>query len=444
MRRVSVAMAATVVAVLAGVVIGCTRRRPPPVLDEALFRARVRPMLQRAGCASPVCHGSGLIAMRLDPSGRDAGRDLVEARPRVVAGDPAQSPLYAKALGAEHLGGVVLGDGSCASALLAAWIRGAPAPHCTDEGKRAAALPLPPLPRSLDLLLDGCATAACHGAMARPRMLPPARPGANRVNAAALAPSVDRLQPSRSALVSRLQGREHPRSLGGVGEPAFRSLYAWMAGESAVGDGAPPFERFAREVQPLLVRRGCVDPACHGSAESPLVLLGRPDAAVDDWLRLAPRIAAGLFPAKPQNLLPHGGGRRLGGPDDCAMATVQAWLDGAPPARCTPRPPPDRARYAEVVQPSLEALTCPRCHRDERLGFRLIAHPDAADLERNYRSVLEHIDTDCPTASPVLLRVNEDCMQARLLAWIGGQPDPRCTVDLAHFKGRFPSLAVAR
>ena len=121
------------------------------------------------------------------------------------------------------------------------------------------------------------------------------------------------------------------------------------------------------------------------------------------------------------------------------MAVIAGWMSGTAPLACRPRPLPDRDRFARQVQPSLEALTCPRCHEDERLGFRLIAHPDAADLDRNYQSVLAKIDLDYPPASPVLLRVREDCMQARLMAWMERAPDPGCTVELAHFKGTFPS-----
>ena len=65
-------------------------------------------------------------------------------------------------------------------------------------------------------------------------------------------------------------------------------------------------------------------------------------------------------------------------------------------------------------------------------------------FERNYREVVRHLDLEFPPASPVLLRVREDCMQARLLAWVGSQPQPGCVVSLANFRGSFPAGPARR
>ncbi|MSP62344.1 MAG: hypothetical protein EXR72_18830 [Myxococcales bacterium] len=407
-----------------------------PALDAKAFRETVRPILQRAGCAGPTCHGSSLIGMRLGPSGRDFERDLVAVARHVVPGAPGRSALLKKALGIGHLGGCGVAPKSCEEAQLAAWIRGRPVAACRPEvHSRVVAAELP---AALANLPSRCASSICHGGPATPRLLHPRRPGAARVNAEALLPSLDRLQPTTSRLFHLLLGGEgHERFLDGGDDPLYRELFAWIAGEAVVGAQAPSFDRFVDQVHPLLVRRGCTNAGCHGSAANDLVLLAA--APLDNYLRLVPRIADGTFPRKPQNLLPHGGGRRLGGDEDCVMATIRGWLDGRPARPCTPRPPPDRARFAKLVQPSLETLTCPRCHADDALGFRFLANPTAAQLEENYRQVVAHVDLDYPAVSPVLLRVREDCMQARFLAWVDRQPDPGCTVDLRNFRGTFPT-----
>jgi hypothetical protein len=410
-------------------------------LDGESFSRAVRPMLQHAGCASASCHASGLIGMLLNAAGHDDAKDLIEVKREVRPGDPEHSALYRKALGIDHLGGHTVEKEGCGGLLLSAWIRGA-----KDLAPCAPPPRVDALPRVLDPLIASCATGACHGGPAAPRLLQPERPGSASVNAAGLARSVDRFLPSRSLLLRRLLGDRHPKILDGTDDPNYRRLFSWIADDDPViaTAGVPSYARFAHDVQPILVRRGCTDAACHGASGNPLVLVENPGFTFDNYLRIVARIADHRFPDKPRNLRAHGGGRRLGGLDDCAMAAVSGWLEDHPAPACTPRPAPDRARFAAVVQPSLEKLTCPRCHADPSLGFRFIAHPDAADLDRNYDEVLRKIDLDYPPASPVLMRVREDCMQARIMAWIDRAPDPGCVVDLRNFKGSFPSPTRTR
>jgi hypothetical protein len=197
-------------------------------------------------------------------------------------------------------------------------------------------------------------------------------------------------------------------------------------------------------VQPLLARRGCGVTACHGGRSLPVTLLAAPEAAADNYLRLLPRVRDGLFPAKPENLRPHGGGRRFGGPDDCATRAARAWARGdTDVAPCARRPDPPLDRFVTMVMPNLQRLTCTRCHWQELAGFRLVPDPQGPDVEANYRSVLAHIDADYPAVSSVLQRVREPCMQSRMLAWIGGDREPDCAVDLRNFVGTFPAVPPA-
>jgi hypothetical protein len=259
----------------------------------------------------------------------------------------------------------------------------------------------------------------------------------------ALEPSLSRIRPSQSRLLSLLRGAQgHPRVFEERRDTAsdrdLLEILAWIAGEPVPDEHAPPFDSFARDVQPVLERRGCTEPACHGGPGSGVVLEGGELGVLDNYVRLVARIASGRFPQKPRNVVPHGGGRRLGDAGDCSTESVTAWIERRAPAPCRPRVPPDRERFAQFVQPSLETLTCPRCHKSDDLGFRLIDKPNSADLARNYEEVLAHVDLEYPPVSSVLLRIHESCMQARLLAWLDNVPDPGCTVELANFRGRFP------
>src|SRR6185295_7079878 len=96
----------------------------------------------------------------------------------------------------------------------------------------------------------------------------------------------------------------------------------------------------------------------------------------DDWARLLSRVQSGDFPLKPLDLRPHGGGRQLGDPTrDCAARIIAGWLEGRPAGACPQREPPDVKRFAEVVQPGLEALECQHCHAKGAGGFTFKAAP---------------------------------------------------------------------
>ena len=376
--------------------------------------------------------------MPLFPSGRTSTEELNEVRKAVRPGDPARSPLLQKALGNHHLGGRNLDEDTCETRLLSDWIRGRRGlSPCPDPPPSQRA---PELPRALLDRLASCASAACHGGAVSPRLFDPTLPTGAGLDARSLERVVDRVRPTHSVLLHRMLGEGgHAASLRSDHDRDYLDIAAWIGGASLPeGRSLPSLDGYAREVHPILVRRGCTNGACHGSGGVTLTLFPDTAAIVDNWVRLAPRAASGLLLHKARNLVAHGGGSRLGGPDDCSTRVVEEWVAGRPSPSCRPSAPPDFNRFAQVVQPSLETLTCPRCHGDGGLTFHFEAKPDRATLERNYREVLAHVDTEYPPASSVLLRVSEDCMQARILAWVGREPDPGCTVDLKNFRGRFP------
>jgi hypothetical protein len=432
-------------------------RKPAPRPDPLVFAERVLPVLDRAGCGGGTCHGNGLLPLLFEPGSGPVRAERM--RPRlervIVPGSSGTSLLLAKATGRDHLGGMGVLPGSCEAGVLAAWIDGRPPPLCPPRPWPVRVAPSDahvPLPPALVRALDGCATAACHGGGSAPRLRRADDPAAARDNGAALAMLTNGLAPSATPLFRRLVGDNgHPALFASPDDPLWRELFAWVtqepetaaapAPELTPAGPRPSLAVFRAAVQPLIARRGCGVTACHGGRALPITLLAADEAADDNYLRLLPRARDGLFPAKPENSRPHGGGRRFGGDDDCASRVARAWARGDTEVTpCARRPDPPLDRFAAMVMPNLQRLTCTRCHWQELAGFRLVPDPTGADVEANYRSVLAHIDVDYPAVSSVLQRVREPCMQSRMLAWIGGEREPDCTVDLRNFVGTFPSV----
>lgn len=415
-------------------------------LDEASFHRAVWPALESAGCGSGACHGSNLIGMHL--SGGTLPERYRDALTYVRRGAPARSPLLMKALGHHHQGGANLAQDQCEARVIAQWIRGGrpePCPRREDRRVRAATV-LPAMPTELDAMVHTCATQQCHGAQSSPLLVAPNDESARAFNARALSAYSTTLLPSRSRLFRALRGEAgHPTSITTPDTDAFRAAFRWVTGESTPGGDGPSWTEFSRTIHGILVRRGCTSDSCHGSITTPLTLLGVDDAREDNYLRIRRVLSERSFPSKPRNTdEAHGGGRRLGGAEDCASRVIDAWTAGREPERCPPPPPPDRGLFATVVQPSLEALTCHRCHENGTGGFWFSRAPAGRFIERNYQSVVANIDLEYPPASHVLFRVREDCMQAKMLAWVGRQAIPTCTVRLANFRGSFPQMPSAQ
>lgn len=417
------------------------KHRDTRALDRASFHRAVRPALVSAGCASGGCHGSNLVGLHLG-RGEDEER-FRDASRYVRRGFPSQSALLTKALGRDHQGGANLAQDQCEARVLVEWIRGgrpSPCPPREDRRVRAGTTP-PPMPESLDPWIASCAESQCHGDRARPLLVAPHNSSERAFNSRSLAPYTMPVAPSMSTLLRVARGeRGHVASLAAPDSATWRTLFAWMTGEGEIRGEIPSWSAYASAVNGVILRRGCATSACHGAADNALSLVDNSDATADNYLRVARVLREGSFPAKPRNTEAHGGGRRIGGQEDCASRVIDAWIAGRAPEQCLSPTPPDRAQFAAVVQPSLEALTCHRCHEDGTGGFWFARAQRGEFVQRNYDNVLAKIDLEYPPASHVLFRVREDCMQAKMLAWVGRQPMPECTVRLANFRGSFPTM----
>lgn len=393
------------------------------------YAQRVRPILLAAGCANGACHGSTLAPFKLLDRPLDASEQNSEAELTWKLSDaqhPLESTLLRKATGGlNHVGGKNLEPGSCEVAHIAAWMSGTVA-TCTLELRSRELLrgTQNPLPTELDATLATCATSSCHGGQAEPHF-------ASTPNAAALSPFANPFAPTTSPLFKSLSGaRGHPVSLKDPTSLPARALFSWMTGEPlAAPKRLPSLEVFRKVVMPVLNRRGCSQSACHGGVGSGLLLPPSDETVVDGYLRLLPRIAKGALWPKVTNAVAHGGGLGFSTKDDCLAQQLEAWLAGRTPRTCPPHRLPDEATYAKIVQPAFEQLKCTSCHQKGSGNFLLVpAGGDASTLHANYLAVQPFIDLDFPPVSHVLLRVREPCLQARIVAWVAGKPQPSCEV----------------
>ena len=407
-------------------------------LDEAAYESTVRPMLVARGCGAGNCHGSELLPFVLPSAGRPGA---ASARAQAVAGKPAGSALLQRALGKEHFVGRMLEPGSCEVKLLEAWISGAPLVPCTALAPpdRRLDAPPPPLTEPLAGHLAGCASEGCHGTgKAAPELLAFDRPGALQANAAILWKFAHPLRPFRSPLMQAALGLgKHPRVFDGVDDPRARSLAGWMLRQPVPAKGPQRFADFAARVEPVLEARGCASGSCHAGRAEYQLLEGQ---AEDNYWRSLAVASDGRLLDKATNRLAHGGGRRLGGGEDCPSTVVRAWSAGRPLPECAPAPPPSFEVFRKVVAPGLAALTCTRCHRKGPGGFWAFDQPDEAQMQKSYRTTLEHSTVDFPMASSVLQRVREKCLQRQMTAWLARVEPPKCVVDVSNFEGTFPKM----
>jgi hypothetical protein len=119
---------------------GTSAAPAPRKRHEIAFTPRVHEAL-RASCSA--CHAQGKLAGATRYLISDDPRQHFEAaRALVIPGDPAASPLHAKARGEAHAPGAVWPPGSPELALLAEWIdRGAPAEEAAPPAAVPAAAP---------------------------------------------------------------------------------------------------------------------------------------------------------------------------------------------------------------------------------------------------------------------------------------------------------------
>ncbi|MBX7101672.1 MAG: hypothetical protein K1X89_28415 [Myxococcaceae bacterium] len=409
-------------------------------LDAEAYEATVRPMLVARGCAAGNCHGSELLPFVLPPPGRPGAPSAIA---HAVAGKPGASPLLQRALGQGHFVGRMLEPGSCEAKVIEAWIAGAPLKPCAAAAgpDRRLDAPAPPLSAELAKPLAGCASERCHGAGgAAPTLLDLDRPGALEANASVLWRFAHPVKPFRSPLMQAVLGSgKHPRVFDGVDDPGARALAGWMLRATIPARGPQRYADFAARVEPVLEARGCASASCHAGRTEYQLLEGQTE---DNYWRTLSVAADGRLLSKGQNRTAHGGGRRLGGAEDCAAATVRAWSEGRPVPDCRPPEPPSFEVFRAVVVPGLSALTCTKCHRKGPGGFWAFDQPDEEQLQRSYRSTLEHATVDFPMASSVLQRVREKCLQRQMTAWLSRVAPPKCTVDVSNFEGTFPKMAT--
>lgn len=117
---------ALAVAALAGLAFARWRlARPDPApavrLDAGSYVTAVAPLLRRAGCAAPACHG-GPARPRFVPSPNAS--ELLAELDSVRADEPRRNALWSRATDRAHAGAGALPPGGCEAAMLARWVGG--------------------------------------------------------------------------------------------------------------------------------------------------------------------------------------------------------------------------------------------------------------------------------------------------------------------------------
>lgn len=420
----------------------------------------VRPLLRQHRCDAGQCHGNITFkgGFYLSISVDQGIHDYRTVLRRIDRKEPEKSQLVQKALGQiEHIGGINLDAKSCEVQRLLAWIGERPDPACSD--------PPPPDPKERfvrevvpALNTMGCAEQSCHGGetKARARLdlseLHAPKPRMELVAYSFSLTPQNKIAVYRSAAVKAANADDgiHKKAIDPL-SCGYRRLYGFIAGAPEircdVADdargvrqrGLPTLAGFAEHVVPVLERRGCNEMTCHGGDAGNLPLSGNldiPQVVMHDFIMLTSRVEDFARPDQStlmrasRNLIPHGGGRAMGGKGDCLDGTIVTWLSGKMTKTCPPAAPPSYERYAKEIQPVIDHMTCgnKKCHGGGYIPHFVLNYRATAekDVRANYASVLHQIDPDFMPFSQVQLRMREPCAYAIVGAWIQNKPKPSC------------------
>lgn len=173
----------------------------------------------------------------------------------------------------------------------------------------------------------------------------------------------------------------------GVVPPSGSSATATPAQSTA----APPAQadeaaRYARDIRPIFVRRGCAGGSCHSAFRGGgFYFTGNDERELPNVTaridRKAPEQSELLL--KATGVSQHNGGRNIA-VGSCDYRRVLAWIEGKPDVQCSDDTPRDVQRFAREVIPALRALGCGDCHSQpgpatQRLDLSLLKQPaDAA------------------------------------------------------------------
>lgn len=320
-----------------------------PVANEfERFAREVAPALTKLGCAAGACHTAGPSQAKLDLGGLIGGRDRdVYASfqrtglNRVMAW---MSPVLRAALGADGIHAAKAEPRSCAYRRLHGFVGQAPENDCALDGG-AGTPSLSDFTKVVmpALSLRGCTEANCHGSGRGDMALvtPDERQPAIAIHDYVMLTGrvEDRGQPDESTLLRTLRNQEPHgggQRLGGTRDCVDRAVVSWLRGRKVAAcppPPPPPYERFAKEVQPVLDKMTCSQKACHGGTLPVFALY--PHATSEEQLRhnyrqVLQKIDLNYMPLSQVQL-------RM--KDTCAYGTVGAWIEGQPRPICTMRDP---------------------------------------------------------------------------------------------------------
>lgn len=352
---------------------GCTDPPPPDV--KARFARETAPALVAMGCVDSTCHGGEQKARsHMDLS------ELLAKEPRMEL--PLQAvnlttqnhlTVYSSAMvrAADATDGVhkrAIDKFSCAYRRLYGFIARSPELTCdlADDKRGIRQRGLPSLAGFVEHVVPviqrrGCGNNGCHGNAAGdlplfPNLDIPEVPMHDYLVLTSRVEDFAHLDQSTLLRTARnIEPHGGGKRLGGKGDCFDDILTTWLSGK--VPTPCPPpqppsYERYVKEIQPVLDHMTCTNPKCHGSKTIAHFILHK-GAKTEKELRwnfseTARQIDPDFMPFSQVQL-------RMREP--CAYTIVAAWIENKPKPTCTMGPPdpnafPKRDDDGNIVHPT--------------------------------------------------------------------------------------------
>lgn len=327
-----------------------------PKPDPARFAREVAPALQTLGCVG--CHSDDLAARsrfnlaplkQVPPSPDQALQSLASTHPPTYMTWNSSIIRAADARDGKHT--AKIDPRSCAYRRLYGYLAGSPELTCSLADNDAARKQLPDFDAFTKtvlptLTLRGCTQPSCHGSGAGGMSLygldtPDSSKGWNEY-LALTARVEDFAHVDKSTFLTTVRN-EVPHGggqrLGGSGDCIDSMVVAWLKQQPVKPcppPSAPSYERFVKEIQPVLDRMTCSQVRCHGSGKMPYRLTPHATAAAvlrENYEHTIARIDLNFMAFSEIQL-------RMREP--CAYSVVANWITNHPRPHCELRDPDPR------------------------------------------------------------------------------------------------------
>ena len=340
---------------------------------KARFVREVAPALTAAGCSTASCHGGdakaqtrfNLASLLTTPPG------LSEAYIAFSVTRPNNhSPwmgTVVKALNAsDGIHKQAFDPMSCVYRRIYSYVALSPEVTC-DLAETRIDKRLPSLPDFARIVLPavvkrGCTDSSCHGGGAGDMTLFEGELGSSAVlhTYLTLLARVEDLAHPEQSLLLRTARNEEPHGgghrLGGKGDCVDSTVVTWLRARPITvcpPPKPPSYERFVKEVQPVMDKMTCTNPKCHGGLVPNFLLIKQPTDEKGLRKNYESTIRHIDFDYMPFS------GIQLRMREPCAYSVVGAWIEGTPHPTCVVHDPdpsifPRRDGEGNIMHPKVE------------------------------------------------------------------------------------------